>query len=115
VSDPVELGRRVAWLLVGSQQLYGPAIPCAGYAPVGGDAIGQAVVDGIGDSPAMLLQNHGVFTVGRTREEAVKSDVMVEDAAKTVFYALQLGKPLDIPGDEVARARCRYRDEYGQW
>jgi L-ribulose-5-phosphate 4-epimerase len=81
---------------------------------VGGDEIGRAVVEGLGESPAILLQNHGVFAVGATPEQAVKAAVMVEDAARTVFYALQVGSPLEIPGEEVARARRRYLEEYGQ-
>jgi L-ribulose-5-phosphate 4-epimerase len=60
------------------------------------------------------LKNHGVFTVGRTPEAAVKAAVMVEDAAKTVHLALQLGRPDDIPADLVARLHERYSNVYGQ-
>jgi L-ribulose-5-phosphate 4-epimerase len=68
----------------------------------------------IGSSPAVLLRNHGVFAVGSSPEEAVKAAVMVEDAARTVWYALQLGEPHVIPAEEVARAHRRYLEEYGQ-
>jgi L-ribulose-5-phosphate 4-epimerase len=108
------VGRPIPAVLTAIADEFGGPIPCAGYAPVGGSEIGQAVVDGIGDSPAILLQNHGVFTVGETAEQAVKSAVMVEDAARTVYLALQMGSPLEIPAEEVARARRRYREEYGQ-
>ncbi len=93
---------------------FGGAIPCGGYAKIGGDEIGREVVRAIGDSPAILLKNHGVFTIGKTPEAAVKAAVMVEDVARTVFYALQLGAPDEIPADEVARAHRRYLEEYGQ-
>jgi L-ribulose-5-phosphate 4-epimerase len=108
------VGRPIPAVLTAIADEFGGQIPCAGYAPVGGTEIGRAVVEEIGDSPAILLQNHGVFTVGRTAEEAVKAAVMVEDAARTVFFALQLGSPLEIPDEEIARARRRYREEYGQ-
>ncbi len=93
---------------------FGGPIPCGGYAKIGGDEIGQEVVRSIGTSPAILMKNHGVFTIGKTPEEAVKAAVMVEDVARTVFYALQLGTIDEIPADEVARAHRRYREEYGQ-
>jgi L-ribulose-5-phosphate 4-epimerase len=108
------VGRPILVYLTAIADEFGGPIPCAGYAPVGGSEIGRAVVDGLGESPAILLQNHGVFAVGETPEQAVKAAVMVEDAARTVFYALQVGSPLEIPGEEVARARRRYLEEYGQ-
>ena len=93
---------------------FGGPIPVGAYARIGGDEIGQEIVRSIGSSPAILMKNHGVFTVGKTPEAAVKAAVMVEDVARTVFYALQLGQPDEIPAEEVARARRRYLEEYGQ-
>jgi L-ribulose-5-phosphate 4-epimerase len=93
---------------------FGGAVPCAPYAKIGGDEIGMAVVDHIGSSPAILLKNHGVFTVGRTGEDALKAAVMVEDVARTVHHALALGKPDLIPSGEVERAHRRYVEKYGQ-
>jgi L-ribulose-5-phosphate 4-epimerase len=93
---------------------FGGPIPCGGYAKIGGDEIGREIIKSIGASPALLLKNHGVFTIGKTPKAAVKAAVMVEDVAKTVFYALQLGTPDEIPAEEVARAHRRYVEEYGQ-
>ncbi len=93
---------------------FGGSIPVGAYAIIGGDEIGQEIVRSIGSSPAILMKNHGVFTIGRTPEAAVKAAVMVEDVARTVFYALQLGHPDEIPAEEVARAHRRYLEEYGQ-
>jgi L-ribulose-5-phosphate 4-epimerase len=108
------VGRPIPACLTAIADEFGGPIPCAGYAPVGGEEIGRAVVEGIGESPAVLLMNHGVFAVGETAEKAVKAAVMVEDAARTVFYALQLGEPRAIPDQEIERARRRYLDDYGQ-
>jgi L-ribulose-5-phosphate 4-epimerase len=108
------VGRPIPAVLTAIADEFGGPIPCAAYARVGGEEIGRAVVAGIGDSPAILLQNHGVFTLGETPEDAVRVAVMVEDAARTVYLALQLGTPLEIPTEEIDRARRRYRDEYGQ-
>jgi L-ribulose-5-phosphate 4-epimerase len=108
------VGRPIPAVLTAIADEFGGPIPCAPYAQVGGEEIGRAVVDGIGPSSAVLLRNHGLFAIGRTPEAAVKAAVMAEDAARTVFFALQLGAPLDIPADEIQRAHQRYRDEYGQ-
>jgi L-ribulose-5-phosphate 4-epimerase len=93
---------------------FGGSIPVGAYAKIGGDEIGQEIIRSIGSSPAILMKNHGVFTLGQTAEAAVKAAVMVEDVARTVFYALQLGWPEEIPAEEVARAHRRYLEEYGQ-
>lgn len=108
------VGRPIPAYLTAICDEFGGPIPCGGYARVGGEEIGREVIQSIGDSPAILLRNHGVFTLGRTPEEAVKAAVMAEDAARTVFFALQLGTPLEIPPEEVARAHRRYLEEYGQ-
>jgi L-ribulose-5-phosphate 4-epimerase len=108
------VGRAIPVCLTAIADEFGGEIPCAGYAPVGGDDIGRAVVNGLGSSPAILLRNHGVFTVGPSAEAAVKTAVMVEDAARTMFFALQLGTPVEIPADEVERAHRRYVEHYGQ-
>jgi L-ribulose-5-phosphate 4-epimerase len=93
---------------------FGGPIPCAGFALIGGEEIGQQVVEHIGDSPAVLLKNHGVFTVGKSARHAVKAAVMIEDVARTVWYALQIGQPDEIASDDVAKLHYRYTHVYGQ-
>ena len=93
---------------------FGGPVPCGDYAKVGRNEIGQEILRSIGDSPAILMKNHGVFTIGKSPQAAVKAAIYVEDSARTVFYALQLGTPQEIPPEEVTRAHRRYREEYGQ-
>jgi len=93
---------------------FGGPIPCGAFALIGGEEIGKIVIEGIGQSPAMLLKNHGVFTVGATAEVAVKAAVMVEDAARTVWLALQLGQPEEIAPEDVTKLHHRYTHVYGQ-
>lgn len=107
-------GRSIPVYLTAICDEFGGPIPCGGYAKVGNDEIGREVINNIGTSPAILLKNHGVFTIGKTPEAAVKAAVMVEDVAKTVFFALQLGHVEEIAEEEVARAHRRYVEEYGQ-
>jgi L-ribulose-5-phosphate 4-epimerase len=107
-------GKPIPAVLTAICDEFGGPIPIGVYARVGGDEIGQEIIRSIGTSPAILMKNHGVFTIGKTPQEAVKAAVMVEDVARTVFYALQLGQPDEIPPEEVARAHRRYLEEYGQ-
>jgi len=60
------------------------------------------------------MKNHGVFTIGPSPEEALKTAVMLEDIAKTVYLAILRGVPLQIPEEEVKRAHKRYKEKYGQ-
>jgi len=108
------LGRPIPVYLTAIADEFGGPIPCAGFALIGGEEIGQQVIEHIGESPAVLLKNHGVFTVGATAEAAVKAAVMVEDAAHTVWLALQLGQPEEIPPEDVAKLHHRYTHVYGQ-
>ncbi len=108
------LGRPIPVYLTAMADEFGGPIPCGGFALIGGEEIGQVVVESIGGSPAVLLKNHGVFTVGPTAEAAVKAAVMVEDVARTVWLALQLGQPEEIPPEDVTRLHHRYTHEYGQ-
>jgi L-ribulose-5-phosphate 4-epimerase len=108
------VGRSIPVYLTGHADEFGGEIPCAGFAFIGDDSIGSLVVEGIGRSRAILLKNHGVFTVGASARSAVKSAVMVEDVAATVFLALQLGDPEVLPDDVVERLHRRYTTVYGQ-
>jgi L-ribulose-5-phosphate 4-epimerase len=108
------VGRSIPVYLTAQADEFGGEIPCAGFALIGDEAIGTLVVEGIGRSPAVLLQNHGVFTVGPTAAAAVKTAVMVEDVAATVWLALQIGTPDVLPDDVVAQLHRRYTTVYGQ-
>src|SRR4030043_2333729 len=91
------VGKPIPAVLTAICDEFGGPIPVGAYAKIGGDEIGQEIIRSIGASPAILMKNHGVFTVGKTPEAAVKAARMVEDVARTVFYAMQLGPPEEIP------------------
>jgi len=108
------VGRGIPCSLTAMADEFGGPIPVGPYAAIGGEEIGQAIVEHIGGSKAILMKNHGVFTIGESPEAALRSAVMVEDAARTCFLAMQIGDLSEIPADEVARAHKRYREKYGQ-
>jgi L-ribulose-5-phosphate 4-epimerase len=108
------VGRSIPVYLTAQADEFGGEIPCVGFALIGDEAIGAQVVEGIGRSPAVLLRNHGVFTVGSSAAAAVKTAVMVEDIAATVWLALQLGTPEVLADDVVEQLHRRYTTVYGQ-
>lgn len=108
------VGRPIPVVLTAIADEFGGPIPVGAYAQIGEEQIGQEIVRSIGASCAILMKNHGVFTIGASVEAAVKAAVMTEDVARTVFYALQLGQPEEIPPEEVARGYQRYVTQYGQ-
>ena len=108
------LGKPIPVYLTAQADEFGGPVPCGGFALIGGEQVGQAVIEAIGDSPAVLLKNHGVFTVGPSGEAALKAAVMVEDIARTVWLALQIGQPDEIPEGMILKLNERYRNEYGQ-
>jgi len=108
------VGRPIPVYLTAQADEFGGEIPCAGFAAIGDEGIGRLVVEGIGRSPAILLRNHGVFTIGPSATAAVKAAVMTEDVAATVWLALQLGQPDVLPDDVVDQLHARYTTVYGQ-
>lgn len=108
------LGRPIPVILTAMADEFGGPIPCGRFALIGSEAIGEAVLEAIGSSRAVLLKHHGVFTIGPDAEAAVKAAVMVEDVARTVWLALQLGQPEEISTEDVAKLHYRYTHVYGQ-
>ncbi|HET6500242.1 MAG TPA: L-ribulose-5-phosphate 4-epimerase [Amycolatopsis sp.] len=95
---------------------FGGEIPVGPFALIGDDSIGRGIVETLRSarSRAVLMRNHGVFTVGATAEAAVKAAVLCEDVARTVHIARQLGEPLSIATSDVDALYARYQNVYGQ-
>ena len=108
------VGKEIPCVLTAMADEFGGSIPCGGFALIGDEAIGKVVVDSIGKSPAVLLKNHGVFTIGKNAVSAVKAAVMTEDVAATVWMAMQIGTADVIPQDDVEKLHQRYANVYGQ-
>ncbi|HEY0949581.1 L-ribulose-5-phosphate 4-epimerase [Nocardioides sp.] len=109
-------GEPVPCVLTMAADEFGGEIPIGPFALIGDDSIGRGIVETLRESrsPAVLMQNHGPFTVGRDARSAVKAAVMVEDVARTVHIARQLGAPLPIAQEHVDSLYDRYQNVYGQ-
>ncbi|MCH7231924.1 L-ribulose-5-phosphate 4-epimerase [Glycomyces sp. L485] len=95
---------------------FGGEIPLGPFALIGSDAIGKGIVETLEGhrSPAVIMQNHGVFTIGKGPKAAVKAAVMAEDVARTVHISRQLGEPVPIAQAHVDALFDRYQNVYGQ-
>jgi L-ribulose-5-phosphate 4-epimerase len=109
-------GEAIPCVLTAMADEFGGDIPVGPFALIGDDSIGQGIVRTLRGhrSPAVLMQNHGVFTIGSTARAAVKAAVMCEDVARTVHVARTLGAPLPIPAADIDRLYDRYQNVYGQ-
>ena len=110
------LNREIPCVTTAMGDEFGGPIPCGGFALIGGEEIGQVVVETIKGhrSPSCLLQSHGVFATGPSAEKAVKAAIMTEDNAAIVWTALQLGTPLTIDPADIDKLYDRYQNVYGQ-
>lgn len=95
---------------------FGGDIPLGPFALIGNDDIGRGIVNTLTGhrSPAVLMKNHGVFTIGKSAEAAVKAAVMCEDVAKTMWIAQSLGKVKRIDQQSIDSLYSRYQNVYGQ-
>jgi len=107
------LGQTIPACLTTSAML-GGEIPLGGYVPIGGEEIGQEIISKIGRSLAIIMQNHGVFTIGSSPQEATKMAVEVEEIAKITHLAMSLGQPILLSDDQVDYMVDLYRNQYGQ-
>jgi L-ribulose-5-phosphate 4-epimerase len=95
---------------------FGGDVPVGPFALIGDDSIGRGIVETLRESrsKAVLMRNHGPFTVGKDARAAVKTAVMVEDVARTVHLSRQLGEPVAIAPADVDALYDRYQNVYGQ-
>jgi len=109
-------GEAIPCVLTAMADEFGGPIPVGPFALIGDDSIGQGVVATLqgSRSPAVLMQNHGVFTVGPSARAAVKAAVMTEDVARTVHLSRQLGEPIPIAQADIDSLYARYQNVYGQ-
>lgn len=109
-------GEEIPCVLTAMGDEFGGPIPVGPFALIGGEEIGEGVVETLRDSrsQAVLMRNHGVFTVGKDARDAVKAAVMCEDVARTVHISRQLGEPLPIPEEAIDKLHDRYQNVYGQ-
>ena len=109
-------GEAIPCVITGMADEFGGEIPVGPFAIIGDDSIGRGIVATLDGhrSRAVLMQNHGVFTIGKDAKDAVKAAVMCEDVARTIHIARQGGELIPIPQDKIDALFDRYQNVYGQ-
>ena len=109
-------GEEIPCVITAMADEFGGPIPVGPFAIIGDDSIGRGIVETLSGhrSRAVLMRNHGPFTIGSSAKDAVKAAVMVEDVARTVHLAREAGPLVPIPQDAVDRLYDRYQNVYGQ-
>jgi L-ribulose-5-phosphate 4-epimerase len=109
-------GEAVPCVLTMMADEFGGDIPVGPFALIGDDSIGRGIVETLRESrsPAVLMRNHGPFTIGKDARAAVKAAVMCEEVARTVHVSRQLGEPTRIEQADVDSLYARYQNVYGQ-
>lgn len=93
---------------------FGCDIPVGEFCLIGNEAIGEEIVRAIGKCTAIIMQNHGPFTIGTSAKAAVKAAIYLEDCARTLAIARGLGPIIPITPENISMAHARYQNEYGQ-
>lgn len=109
-------GEEIPCVITAMADEFGGPIPIGPFAIIGDDSIGRGIVQTLHGhrSRAVLMQNHGPFTIGVNAKDAVKAAVMVEDVARTVHYAREAGPLVPIPQEAIDSLFDRYQNVYGQ-
>jgi L-ribulose-5-phosphate 4-epimerase len=109
-------GRAIPCVLTAIADEFGGEIPLGPFAIIGDDSIGRGIVETLANhrSKAVLMKQHGVFTIGSDAKDALKAAIMCEDNAKSAFIAEQLGGGQPIPQAQVDALFSRYQNVYGQ-
>ena len=109
-------GEGIPCVITAMADEFGGPIPIGPFAIIGDDSIGRGIVETLTGhrSRAVLMQNHGPFTIGVDAKDAVKAAVMVEDVARTVHIAREAGPLIPIPQEAIDSLFYRYQNVYGQ-
>lgn len=107
------LGKPIPPCLTASA-MFGGEVPLGDFVPLGGEDIGQEIVAKIGDALVIIMQNHGVFTIGDSATQATKMAIEVEDVAQITYFAMLAGDPIRLTDDQIAAQSGLYTQVYGQ-
>jgi len=109
-------GEEIPCVITAMADEFGGPIPVGPFAIIGDDSIGRGIVETLRGhrSRAVLMQNHGPFTIGSSARDAVKAAVMLEDVARTIHYARQAGDLIPLPQEAIDQLFDRYQNVYGQ-
>ena len=93
----------------------GDEIRCASYATFGTKELSDNVVSALGQRTACLLARHGMVSLGKDLESALRVAVEVETLARMYLQALQVGEPPLLSAEQMKAVHAQFRGlHYGQ-
>jgi len=108
------IGKPISVCLTAMADFFGRDIPVGELVLIGEEEIGKEIVRKIGNSKAIIMKNHGPFTIGASVNEALKAAIFLEETAKVLIMSKILGEPQPIPGSMVRILHKNYTEKYGQ-
>jgi L-ribulose-5-phosphate 4-epimerase len=108
------LGQPIPAALTPLAHLLGRDVPCSKYAQPASEETGRAIVETAAGGAAVLIDRHGPFTLAATAMDSVKIAAQVEEAARTIHYAMLRGPVTPLPAEELTRSFAFYHANYGQ-
>lgn len=87
----------------------GGEVPVAEYKLTGSDDLGDEVARWVENRGAVLMANHGLLTVGKDIENAMKVAHLVERTAKIIWGARLLGDLVPLPDETLERFAPIYK------
>lgn len=107
-------GKAIPIFLTAMADFFGCDIPMGELVLIGEEEIGKEIVEKIGNSKAIIMKNHGPFTIGKSVDEALKAAIYLEESAKIIIMSRILGEPQPIPESMVRILHKNYIEKYGQ-
>lgn len=107
-------GLEIPVLFSETAEEFGGEIPCSDFVLIGDETIGEQVVKYAGNSHAVLLKQHGIFTIGETPRKALDLAILAENSAQIAWLAKALGAKETIPEEEIQKLYDRQQNVYGQ-
>lgn len=101
-------------VLAESALCLGGSVPIAPYQMSGTPEFAEMVVEVMGDNNAVIWGNHGAMVVGPSLGATYSAAHALEDGAQVYALACQLGTPVPLPSDEVAKLHAFWREHYAK-
>jgi L-ribulose-5-phosphate 4-epimerase len=93
---------------------FGGEIPLSEFVLIGDEAIGEQVVKYGSETKAVVLREHGIFTIGASPEKAVDLAILAENSAYVAWLSLHLSPPVPLSEKDIRALYYRQQNIYGQ-
>ena len=91
----------------------GKKVPLAAYATFGSEELARNVAGAIGENNAVLMEGHGLVTVGPTLAKAFETAEIIEYVAQVYCLAKNLGEPTILSHGEMDKVIEKFKS-YGK-